>query len=381
MARRALWILDALSMLLLAGVLVLASLESFFDLFTGTGLFDVDFSNAPVFDSISLLIAIGELTGATVLLRHEIRKRDSAAKAQFKKAWACFFIALLWAARGNVGTYVGSLNITVFGNAISALFFVVGLGFWIASLRAMPDSRAATAPIPSTGVWWCAVIVTATTQFNLGQPQQPQDVGLFLIPFPLIMLAICAWWYRQSKLLRRRHALLQFLGFLLLGFGVFFTSGFAGDQLIHNYTDNGIAPLLICVFGVATIPIAYLLVFQQGSGITPPKRQTDTTAVRPFAEFRTCSLCGGESSCHQCRSCGIWVCAACLVKAKFALAKLAESDPSKLLGPNRCPRCDAYVTSDLSSLVTCPRCGLVNEVSSLVQRQNCFRCNFELSRR
>jgi hypothetical protein len=73
-------------MLLLAGLLVWASLSSFFDLFTATGLFDVDFSNAPVFDSISLLIAVGELSGATVLIRHEVRKRDSAAKAQFKEA-------------------------------------------------------------------------------------------------------------------------------------------------------------------------------------------------------------------------------------------------------------------------------------------------------
>jgi hypothetical protein len=386
MARKAMWVLGALSVLLLAGVLLYASLSSFFELMTGTGLFDVGFSNVPVFYSVSLLIAIGELSGAMVLLRNEVRRRDSPAQSRFKKAWVCFLIALLWAAGSNLGTYFESASIGIVGNVISAVCLVIGGWFWITSLPAMPNDLAPNAPVSARGVWWCMVLVIAATQFNLGQPQQRDEVGLLLIPFPLIMLAICAWWYRQSKLLCRRHPFLQFLGHLLLGFGVFFTSGIAGEQLTHNYSDEGVVPLLICVLGVAAIPAAYFLVFQQGSAMATQKEDGATKPwwplrreTRAFAEPHACNLCGGERNCHKCRSCGIWVCAICLAKAKFAYAKVPNSDVSKLLGPHRCPSCDAYVISDHSSVATCSRCGLVNEVSSFTRSRNCLRCGCALS--
>jgi hypothetical protein len=131
-------------------------------------------------------------------------------------------------------------------------------------------SRSGVGPIPAKRVWWWAAFVAVEGCFALAaawKDASPKGIALS-IPSFLIMLAICSWWYSQSKLLRRRAFPVRLFGYLLFGLGtvgaVVWGVLLAISPLPH---PAGEALAVGACMGACAAMIAgsYFLVFQKGS--------------------------------------------------------------------------------------------------------------------
>jgi hypothetical protein len=121
---------------------------------------------------------------------------------------------------------------------------------------------------PAKGVWWWVGLIALG---SFGQVRQVTSVAVLLLLLPLLAtVAICAWWYSQSKKLRRRSTICRLIGYMLFGLGsVSPTSGMVSIVLPMVAKQGSISlamiliPLASILFGVVLIVVAYFLVFQR----------------------------------------------------------------------------------------------------------------------
>ena len=141
-------------------------------------------------------------------------------------------------------------------------------------IEAKTNVAVDSGPWPAKGVWWWIGFMVLGT---LGQVRVRQvtvtSVAMLLLPMLALLatVVICAWWYSQSKILRRRSIVCRLTGYLLFGLGtVCPISGMVSVVLpiVAEQGNVSLAMVLLPVsgtllLGAVAIAAAYFLVFQR----------------------------------------------------------------------------------------------------------------------
>jgi hypothetical protein len=132
------------------------------------------------------------------------------------------------------------------------------------ALRADTDFAVTIKPIPAKGVWWWAgfVVLESYVVLSFAAKDTPQFASALSIPIPLIALAVCFWWYSQSKLLPRRAFVLRFLGYVLFGLGTLGATLGSMGWIASGAEHAGRGALLVCGC-LAMIAGSYFTVFDR----------------------------------------------------------------------------------------------------------------------